>query len=280
MRAVCPATVTVLISVLSKWECDAELRAIVLQCFAKMVIVLHRSSPVERQIDLLTVFQLYLDVILTLLKTRQFERRPFEENFDLMTNDDSYVDLNALTAVVDNIACTLSDNQSRLQICTTLIEANYLATLASIPKRVQKWEFDKQKLTTSVVKAIAILRQTAPQVVNILCNTPHIATLFDGIKSLGKPTRSLIEQCIALAYDSGKKEIVFGEIITYLVEWIKDMHDNEQIYVAETLLRICAQNLSWYVNEFLSDSVEFLLIFAFLFQQTNGFESRLYQNDL
>lgn len=245
MRAVCPATVSVLISVLSKWDCDSELRGIVLQCFAKMVIVLNRSSPVERQIDLLTVFQLYLDVILTLLNTRQFERRPFEENFDLAANNETYVDLNAMNAVIENIACTLSDGQSRLQICSTIIEANYLPTLASIPKRIKSWEFDKQKLTTSVVKTIAILRKTAPAVVKILCNTSHIGILFDGIKALGRPTHSLIEQCIELAYDSEKKEIIFSEIIIYLVEWIKDMHETEQNYVAETLLQICAQNLSW-----------------------------------
>lgn len=248
MRAVSPATVSVLISVLSKWECDSDLRAMILRCFAKMVIVLYRATAVERQIDLLTVFQLYLDVILTLLKTRQFERRPFEEKFDLTTNTDTCIDLNAMTAVVENIAYTLSDNQSRLQICNVLIDANYLATLAAIPKRIQKWEFDKQKLATSVVKTIAILRRTAPAVVNILCNSSHIRTLFEGIKTLGKPSDLLIQQCIELAYDADHKEIVFGEIITYLVDWIREMQMNEQVYVAETLLQICSQNLSWYVS--------------------------------
>lgn len=245
MRAVSPPTITALVGVLSKWECDAELRVMILQCFAKMVIVLHRSNAVERQIDLLTVFQMYLDVIITLLKTRLFERRPFEENFDLESAQNS-VDLNALNGAIENIACTLSDSQSRLQICTTIIEANYLATLVNIPKHVYKWEFDKQKLATSIVKTIATLRKTASAVVEILCNTTYITTLFDGIRSLGKPTSSLIEQCIELAYDSEKREIIFGQIITFLVGWIKEMHENEQIYVAETMLQICSQNLSWY----------------------------------
>lgn len=247
MRAVCPATVSVLINILSKWECNAELRAIVLKCFAKMVIVLHRSNPVERQIDLVMVFQLYLDVMLTLLKTRQFERRPFEEKFDAIGDHDSdYIDLNALTAAVDNMESILSETQSRLPISQVIIvEANYIPTLASIPKRVQKWEFDRQKLAASVIKALAMLRCTAPMMANILTNQPHIANLFDGLKLLGKPTKTLIERCIDLAYDADKKEIIFGDIIAHLVSWIKEMHETEQLYVAETLFRICSQNISW-----------------------------------
>lgn len=245
MRAVCPATVTVLINILSKWECNAELRAIVLKCFAKMVIVLHRSNPVERQIDVLTVFQLYLDMMLTLLKTRHFERRPFEEKFDVAANDEDYIDVNALTAVVDNMENILSETQSRLPISTVIVEANYIAILVGIPKRVQKWEFDRQKLATSVVRALAMLRRTAVVAANVLSTAPQITTLFDGVKSLGKPTKTLIEQCIELAYDSEKKEIIFGDIITHLVSWIKDMHESEQLYVAETMLKICSQNISW-----------------------------------
>lgn len=245
MRAVCPATVSVLINILSKWECNAKLREIVLKCFAKMVIVLHRSNPVERQIDLLMVFQLYLDVMLTLLKTKQFDRRPFDEKFEVGANADDYIDLNALTAVVDNIESILSENQSRLLISTVIIEANYIPTLAGIPKRVQKWEFDRQKLASSVIRALAMLCRTAPIVINILNNPPHVATLFEGIKSLGKPTKILIEQCIDLAYDSNKKEIMFGEIVTHLISWIKDMQESEQLYVADTLFKICAQNISW-----------------------------------
>lgn len=47
MRAICPATVTMLISLISKWHCDANLRKTSLKCYALMAIVLQRSSPVE-----------------------------------------------------------------------------------------------------------------------------------------------------------------------------------------------------------------------------------------
>lgn len=210
-----------------------------------MVIVLHRSNPVERQIDLLMVFQLYLDMMMTLLKTRHFERRPFEEKFDVATDTDDYFDANALTAAVDNMENILSETQSRLPISTVIVEANYITALVGIPKRVQKWEFDRQKLATSVIRALAMIRRTTTIAANVLSTPPQIATLFEGVKSLGKPTKILIEQCIKLAYDCEKKEIIFGEIISHLISWIKDMHESEQVYLAETMLKICSQSISW-----------------------------------
>lgn len=243
MRAVSPATVHVLKNILSKWECNAELRNISLKCFAKMAIVLHRSSPVERQIELLTICQLYLDVIFALLKTEQFLTRPLDEKFDIFHNEENHIDLNALTAVIDNIECMLSESQSRTQICNAICEANFISALAIIPKQVKQWEIDTQKLAATVVKAIVFLSRDSSQ--TNLVNSSNISNLFAGIKSLGKPSKLLIEKCIDLAYDEKKNEIILGKVITHLLVWIKDMNENEQIFVTETMLRICVRNLSW-----------------------------------
>lgn len=244
-RAVCPATVSVLINILSKWECNAELRHISLKCIAKMAIVLHRSSPVERQIELLTICQMYLGVIDTLLGTKQFLARPFDEKFDLAGNEDVYIDLNALSAAIDNVECILSESQSRASICYAMVEANFIPMLANVAKRVKQWEFDTQKLVASVANAIVLLSRTSDSVVSNLKCSRHIDTLFAGFRALGRPSRALVERCIELAYDVKKSEIVFGEVVIHMLGWIKDMHDVEQSYVAETLLKISTQNLAW-----------------------------------
>lgn len=243
MRGVCPATVTVLTTFLSKWECDAKLRLVALKCLAKMMIVLHRSSPAERQIDLLTICQLYLDVINSLLKTKLFLARPFDEKFDLAGSNETYVDLNALTAVIDNIECMLSESQSRAPICFAMIEANFVPILINIPKQVKQWEIDGQKLAACVIRSLVVLSRTSPMIVNNLQNQSNIDKLFGGIRSLGKPSKTVVERCIELAYNDNKNEVVFGEVVTNLIEWIKDMHPNEQIYVADRLLAICVRNL-------------------------------------
>lgn len=245
MRAISPATVSVLINILSKWECNPELRQITLKCFAQMAIVLHRSSPAERQIDLITMCQLYLDVINTLLKTKQFLTKPFDEKFDIASNENGCIDLNSLSAVIDNIECMLSEKQSRTQISYAIVEANFIEILANIPRQIKAWEFDTQRLTVCILRAFVLLSRTSPQIVANLKTTSNICTLFAGIKALGKPTRNIVTMLIDLAYNEERNEILFGSVIKKLIEWIKDMHENEQIYVSEVLLKICIQNLSW-----------------------------------
>lgn len=60
MRAICPATVSMLINLISKWHCDAKLRKTSLQCYALMAIVLQRSSPVEVCLRLQTKKEFFL----------------------------------------------------------------------------------------------------------------------------------------------------------------------------------------------------------------------------
>lgn len=246
LRAICPATVSVLINLLSKWECNGELRQTGLKCFAVMAIVLQRSSPAERQIELLTICQLYLDVIYSLLKTKQFLTKPFEEKNDVTaeTNNDN-MDMYALTSAIDNIEILLSDKVSRTQVCYAIVEANFVGTFANIPRQVKQWDFDSQTLATSILRALVLLSRYSSQIVANLKTTKNIMNLFSGIRTLGKPTRSLLEACVHLAYDDERKTVVFGEVAIKLIEWLKDMHENEQNFVSESLLRICLQNLIW-----------------------------------
>lgn len=247
LRTICPATVSVLINLLSKWECSAELRQVGLKCFAVMAIVLQRSSPAERQIELLTILQLYLDVIYSLLKTKRFlAKTSFDENATPAADaQDDSVDVNALTAAVDNIQILLSDQISRTQICYAIVEANFVGTFANIPRQVKQWDFDSQMLATSILRALLLLSRHSSQIVANLKTTKNVMNLFSGIRTLGKPTRKLLEACIGLAFDDEKKCVVFGEVVIKLIEWIKDMHESEQNFVAESLLKICLQNLIW-----------------------------------
>lgn len=211
-----------------------------------MAIVLQRSSPAERQIELLTICQLYLDVIYSLLKTKQFLSKPFEEKFNLAADENGdTIDLSALTAAVDNIEILLSDKVSRTQICYAIVEANFVGTFANIPRQVKQWDFDSQTLAASIIRAMVLLSRSSSQIVANLKTTKNIMNLFSGIRTLGKPSRRLLKTCISLAYNEEKKEVIFPEVITKLIEWVKDMHENEQNYVSEELLKVCVQNLIW-----------------------------------
>lgn len=75
----------------------------------------------------------------------------------------------------------------------------------------------------------------------------NIPGLFAGLKALGKPTQKLLKMCINLAYNEERGEIIYAEVMVKLLEWIKDMHDDEQVFLAESILNICSENLNWYV---------------------------------
>lgn len=47
MRAICPATVSIIMRILEQWESASSLRRVALNCYALMVIVLQKSSPEE-----------------------------------------------------------------------------------------------------------------------------------------------------------------------------------------------------------------------------------------
>lgn len=214
-----------------------------------MAIVLQRSSPAERQIELLTILQLYLDVIYSLLKTKHFLPNGFEEKTSPGGNSggggggDNVVDANALAAAIDNIEILLSDKISRTQVCYAIVEANFVGTFANIPRQVKQWDFDSQALATSILRALVLLTRHSSQIVANLKTTKNIMNLFSGIRTLGKPSRNLLETCISLAYDDERKCVIYAEVVIKLIEWVKDMHENEQNFISESLLRICLPNL-------------------------------------
>lgn len=115
-----------------------------------MAIVLQRSSPVEvcwirldnlflfyinltfqRQIDLVTICQSYIDAIHALVKTDHFLPKDDDDQ------EDGYMDGNALTSIIDNVEMFLSDPQSKQQMLNYFAETNYFASISTVPNSVK-----------------------------------------------------------------------------------------------------------------------------------------------
>lgn len=206
-----------------------------------MNVVLQRSSPEHRQIEMLTILQLYLDAIRELLKTDRFTTsRTFESSFEISqeTDNDDCIDVNALGSLILNLGDMLCEPESRIQICGTILEANFIPLLIDIPNQIQSWKIDLQNFDTTLLQTLTIVTRTSAIMNDLLSETANVKKLFDGMKMHGKPSIRLITECLNLGYDFDKKIIVNGPIIVGLVEWIIDMADLEQNMLSEHLMQI------------------------------------------
>lgn len=102
-----------------------------------------------------------------------------------------------------------------------------------------------QTISTCIIRSLYLLSRTSDRTITILKTSNHFANVFSGIKLLGKPSQSLLQMYVNLAFDSEKQEIILPKVIINLVEWIKDIPELEQIFVCNLLSKICCQNLLW-----------------------------------
>ncbi|KFB43539.1 AGAP003395-PA-like protein [Anopheles sinensis] len=244
LRAISPATVTIIIDVIAKWESDADLRRLMLHCFSLMAVILQKSSPEQRQIDLLTIFQLYIGAIRDLLTTDHFLAKGSPvASFELSHDDDNYIDIGALGAAIASVQEFIPEHSNKLILCNALFEAKFLSHLVQIPEQVKKWNIDHQTLGTVLVKTLQALCNDSDKMQYNVMHTNNINVLFDGLKGFGKPSANLINQCLGFAFDETDRRQVNPAVVTKLIEWIPMMGENEQNMLSEVLLKKCAATM-------------------------------------
>ncbi|XP_055846151.1 neurobeachin-like protein 1 isoform X1 [Episyrphus balteatus] len=246
MRAICPATISVLMKLLAKWETENKLRNVSLKCCALMIMVLQRSSPEERQIELTTIIQLYCDVINQLLKTEQFKGETFdiaiEEDDDNDVNEDLGVDVNALSDTIANIANFLSDCKNSKHICIAIIETNLLDLLIGIPNEIKSWNLNHTMISYNTIRTLAVVTHASIKAAEIVRSSDKIDKLFRGLKTLGAPEEKLLEACFGLAFNKESEAIMLPEVIIKIIEWIPDINEREQIFISGLLVKGCSSS--------------------------------------
>lgn len=142
LRAISPATISILIFLISRWDCEESLRHSALNCFAIMTHVLQKTSPDLRQIDLLTIFQMYINAMEDLLKTEHFKSKVTSESFQIGEDDEdnkcsSSIDVNALNSVIGNIMAFVTEQGNKNVVCNAILEAKFVPMLVTIPEAVK-----------------------------------------------------------------------------------------------------------------------------------------------
>ncbi|KAL5292423.1 NBEAL1 family protein [Megaselia abdita] len=241
MRAICPATVSVIIKLISKWECPQSIREPALKTFSLMLIVLQRSSPEERQIDFIAIIQLYCDAILDLLKSEHFKK---DDSFEIAASDDNNftIDVNALSHTISNVECFVREPNSRSDICHAILETNLLDILISMISEIRFWTIDHQTIAFNVVNVISQMTRSSKKMIDCLRNSQKLNLIFVNIENLGKPSIKVLEACYNFAFDDQSKTLVIPDALVPLIKWLPDIEEPNQLKVSEMILKGCTAN--------------------------------------
>lgn len=241
MRAICPATVSVIINLISKWECPQSIRQSALKTFSLTLIVLQRSSPEERQIDFIAIIQLYCDAILELLKSEHFKK---DDSFEIAASDDNNftIDVNALSHTISNVECFVREPNSRSDICHAILETNLLDILISLISEIRFWSIDHQTIAFNVVTVISAMTRSSKKMVDCLRNSHKLNLIFVNIGNLGKPSIKVLEACFNFAFDDKLKILVIPDVLVPLIKWLPDIEEVNQLKVSALILKGCTTN--------------------------------------
>lgn len=241
MRAICPATVSVIIKLISKWECPQGIRQPALKTFSLMLIVLQRSSPEERQIDFIAIIQLYCDAILELLKSEHFKK---DGSFEISPSEDNNftIDVNALSLTISNIECFVREPNSRSDICHAILETNLLEILISLISEIRFWTIDHQNIACNVVTVITQMTRSSKKVIDSLRSSNKLNLIFTNIGNLGKPSMKVLEACFTFAFDDKLKTLLIPDSLCPIIKWLPDIDESNQLKVSEMILKGCTIN--------------------------------------
>ncbi|XP_043650121.1 neurobeachin-like protein 1 isoform X1 [Drosophila teissieri] len=239
MKAICPATVSITMSILRQWESVNNLRRVALQCYALMVIVLQKSSPEERQIDLVTLVQLYCDALQELLTTKHFESG--DANFDITSDADQDVaiDMSALSSTVAAVKFFVTGDAG---VSEAVSDSNLMELLTNLPKLIKPWHISHTSTLCSTMEALAALTRHSPQSAAQLRQGERIERLFASLQDFGNPTVDLLDTCFMLGYDESEHLLLLPEVMLRLLNWVPTLQEREQLHVTSLVLKGCTDN--------------------------------------
>ncbi|XP_016965491.1 neurobeachin-like protein 1 isoform X2 [Drosophila biarmipes] len=239
MKAICPATVSITMSILRQWESAHGPRRVALQCYALMVIVLQKSSPEERQIDLVTLVQLYCDALQELLATKHFDSG--DANFDITSDADQDVaiDMAALSSTVAAVKFFVIGDAG---VSEAIADSSLLELLTSLPKLIKPWHISHSSTLCSTMEALGTLTRHSPQSAAQLRQGERIERLFASLQDFGNPTVGLLDTCFMLGYDESGHLLLLPEVMLQLLNWVPTLQEREQLHVTNLVLKGCTDN--------------------------------------
>ncbi|XP_075227690.1 neurobeachin-like protein 1 [Lycorma delicatula] len=239
LRSVCPATASIVMSVVSSPNSSSDIRLVALQGFVTMIKVLHSTLPPERQIEISTLMDLFKESFSKML-TEEWKNKFSEENQILVL----------LTQMVNTVRSLLTMSSLGLySLHQYIVNSNVIDNLLNALDFVSKLpsNIEKSNFITACVKAISAIATGAHIGKERTQKMNWRDRLFSSLYSFGNPSRTVLEALIMMVNDADvmpESKLKNTETLIPLIKWLGDMDESNQIWLASQLLYICTFNLN------------------------------------
>ncbi|KAM9305247.1 neurobeachin-like protein 1 [Gastrophryne carolinensis] len=275
LQVISPATMEVLMRALA--DCDlwderdpeevSRKAELTLKCLTEVVHILLVSSSDQRQVEISTILENYFKLLNSdhsalpvLRRSRQWESRFITLQIRMLScmNDMlNCTDRPVLQAIFFKSNC-FEHLIRLLQNCRLLLNANTRGADKSEKDLVNKLlteinenqVFQEQLdcLCVSTIKALTAVKQKSPGAKEVFKERIGYPHLLEVLKSLGQPSRMLLEELLNMAVEGEHTSVgIYGisnvQPLLLLIQWLPEItsHDR-QIFISEWLKRICCIN--------------------------------------
>ncbi|XP_060137891.1 neurobeachin-like protein 1 [Zootoca vivipara] len=275
LQAISPATMEVLMRVLA--DCDAwdsrdpdevsRKAELTLKCLTEVVHILLTSSSDQRQVETSTILESYFKLLNSDHTALPNSRRSWQWESRFIALQIQM--LNTITAMLD---CTdrpvlqaifLNSNCFEhlirlLQNCKLFLNANSQVAdktekdlankLLTEMNQEQVFQGQLDCLAVSAIRALTAVMHKSPAAKEVFKERIGYAHIFEVLKSMGQPSRELLEELLNMAVEGehasvGMLGISNVQPLLLLIQWLPELESHDlQVFISSLLKRICCIN--------------------------------------
>ncbi|KFU88626.1 Neurobeachin-like 1, partial [Chaetura pelagica] len=246
LQAVSPATMEVLMRVLA--DCDSwddrnpeevsRKAELTLKCLTEVVHILLTSSSDQRQVETSTILENYFKLLNSdhsslpnARRCRQWENRFIALQIQM---------LNTITAMLD---CT-----DRPVLQAIFLNSNCFEHLIRLLQNCKVFQGHLDRLAVSTIQALTAVMHKSPAAKEVFKERIGYAHIYEVLKSLGQPSRELLEELMNMAVEGDHMAVgILGisnvQPLLLLIQWLPELESHDlQIFISNWLRRICCIN--------------------------------------
>uniref|UniRef100_A0A663LWM3 Neurobeachin-like protein 2 n=1 Tax=Athene cunicularia TaxID=194338 RepID=A0A663LWM3_ATHCN len=246
LQAVSPATMEVLMRVLA--DCDnwddgspeevSRKAELTLKCLTEVVHILLTSSSDQRQVETSTILENYFKLLNSDHSALPNPRRcrKWESRFIALQ-------IQMLNTITDMLDCT-----DRPVLQAIFLNSNCFEHLIRLLQNCKVFQGHLDCLAVSTIQALTAVMHKSPAAKEVFKERIGYAHIYEVLKSLGQPSRELLEELMNMAVEGDHMAVgILGisnvQPLLLLIQWLPELESHDlQIFISNWLRRICCIN--------------------------------------